>query len=198
MTEETEVTVTGTHYAVGFDKKRVPYIIALCDSLAKAEATGTASDAEDYTVIAVEKLADSFKLSELATMFNALPGEGTVERFADKLAATKRIAMKIHAAGGTTMATTKKRAKTKKATNGGTRGRKAEALKGRIKPLKREDKTWQKGSFRSALYQLLVESGSTPIEEFIADCEKKLKKSRGQILGAIQKLLIVKMAEVSG
>lgn len=196
--KEAVVDVAGKFYAIGLNKK-VPHIIAVCDTLAQAEVTGQASDAEDFYCVAVEKLAEKFTTGQLVAIFNDLPGEQKVERFSDKATAMKRINSKLIATGGTIMATSKKKVAKKK--NGATKkpggGRKAAARTGKIKALRKTDKRWKSKSFRYALYLLLVDEGSSKLEDFIETAMKKLGKSRGQILGGIEKLLWGKMVEIS-
>ena len=83
-------------FAIGMNKK-IPFIIGQFETIEQADAAGAASDAEDYTACSAAKLGDTFTLTELAHIFNNLPGEEKVERFSDKQSAVRRLLAKFEA-----------------------------------------------------------------------------------------------------
>jgi len=182
-------------YAIGMNKK-VPFLLGVCETLEQAEAMGTASDAEDYAACSAGKLSDLFTLSELAAIFNSIPGDERVERFSDKASAVKRIAAKAEAnKEALAEGNTKRKAAKRKATAKES-GRPRARITGIIKAVKNEGKRWQKDSPRSLAYALLLADGPMTVEEFIGKTMKHLKATRPQVLGIITKLRAVRMAEV--
>lgn len=184
-----------TTFAIGLNKK-VPTIIALCDSAEQAEAAGVASDYEDYTVCAGAKLGETFSLTDLATMFNELPGEEKVTRFADKPSAVKRLTVKALAAKDQ-LSTTAKPKKAKKPAKPRTGRPASQASDSKIKAKKLEGHRFNAKSPRGQAYEMLKEAGTMVLSEFVSLTEEKLKLARPQALGLIQKLRAVGAIELA-
>lgn len=187
-----------TSFAIDISNKKSPFIMKGCATIDEAAVYGEASDAKDYVTCSLAKLGDMFSLMELATMFNALPGEAKVERFADKASAVRRVTEKYAGAAEELeqKATGKKakKAKAKKA-NGKPRGE-PRKIEGKIKAVKNDEKRWQEGSPRSIAYAYLLAEGAMAVEDFVNNVAKKQKLERKQVMAIIQKLLGVKMVTV--
>lgn len=198
-------------FAIGLNQK-VPRVIGGFDNVAAAEAHAHASDDEDFTIVTAEKLGEMFTLAQLTALYNALPEinedkpEGPVVEttLRTKELGVKRIINRYEATKEKIMAHNRgnkpKAGKVRATKKNGTAraGRKAEPIKGRIKALKREGKRWKEGTARHTAYELLVENGAQPVEDFIASIMRKIKVERGQAVAIIAKLRTDKMVELSG
>jgi len=182
-----------TTFAINTGNKKSPIIMRGCATADEAAVFGEASDAKDYVTCSLAKLGDSFSLTELAAMFNSLPGEAKVERFADKTAAVRRITEKYAGCAEELdqKATGKKAKKAKKA-------KKERKLEGKVKvkAIKKEGARFQKESLRVKAHQWLADEGQMPVEDFITGIMKLLKIERNQALGVLRYLSAVEMVSV--
>lgn len=183
-----------TTLAIGIKKDKAPVLIQLCDSIEKAEAIGLASDFPDYTVCSPAKLGDVFSLAQLAELFNAIPGDEQVTRFSDKQSAVARIIRKAEGAREQMESPATKRKPRAKKEPG---VRKPRKLDGKVKAISSGEMRWKEGTVRKQVFDLLCETGASPLEDFLELASKKLKLERAQALSAVHKLIAVKRAVVS-
>lgn len=181
--------MSNLNFAIGIDKNKSHHIINAFETLEQATVAGEASDYHDYVALSATQLAERCSLTELASMFNNLPGEEQVTRFSDKPSAVKRVLQKFNAASE--QLSNKKPVKKRT----GAKGRPAAKIEGKIRAVKRDGKRWQEGSPRSKAHALLASSGPLLVETLIGKMADELKIKRPQALGIISKLRASKMVE---